>query len=147
MRSARGFTFYELMIVVAIIGILSAIAYPNYTRYMMRSYRADAQQFMQKMDARQRQILIEQRTYASTPDLLNVSTAGWTCSTANCTNGKYTITFNPAVNMAATPPSYTICATPSTAQAPDGYLTLSSTGVKQRLTGGSTCSSGTNVGW
>jgi type IV pilus assembly protein PilE len=147
MRSARGFTFYELMIVVAIIGILSAIAYPNYTRYLMRSWRADAQQFMQKLDARQRQVLIEQRTYATTPAALNVSSSGWTCS-SNCTNGKYTIAFNPAVNMAATPPSYTICATPSTAQAPDGVLTLTSTGVKQRLTGGTpTCTSGTDVGW
>jgi type IV pilus assembly protein PilE len=134
------------MIVVTIIGILSAIAYPSYQRYIMRSYRADAQQFIMKMDSRQRQLLIEQRAYATTPDVLNVGSSGWTCTTANCSNGKYTITFNPAVDNAATPPSYTICALPSAQQAPDGTLTLDSTGAKMRRTGTS-CTAGTDQGW
>lgn len=146
MNKARGFTLVEVMIVVTIIGILSAIAYPSYQRYIMRSYRADAQQFMMKMDSRQRQLLIEQRAYATTPDVLNVGSSGWGCTSANCTNGKYTITFNPAVSNAATPPSYTICALPSTQQAADGTLTLDSTGVKMRRTGTS-CTGGTDQGW
>lgn len=146
MRKAPGFTLIEVMIVVVIIGILSAIAYPSYQKYMMRSYRSDAQQFIMKMESRQKQVLIEQRAYATATDALNVAAQGWACTAANCSNGRYTITFNPAVNNAATPPSYTICAVPAANQAADGTLTLTSDGAKMRRTGTS-CTAGTDQGW
>jgi type IV pilus assembly protein PilE len=148
MQRASGFTLIEVMIVVAVITILASIAYPSYNRYLERSRRADAQQFMMQMDNRQKQILLEQRAFATAPNALNVSGSGWTCTADNCSNRFYTITFDPEVDNNDAPPSYGICAVPNaaTSQVNDGTLTLESTGARMRRVG-TDCSAGTDLGW
>ena len=55
MRQERGFTLIELMIVVAIIGVLAAIAYPNYQQYLLKTGRSDGHaKLTQLMQAQER---------------------------------------------------------------------------------------------
>ncbi|MFP5407235.1 MAG: type IV pilin protein, partial [Gammaproteobacteria bacterium] len=53
-----GFTLIELMIVVAVVGILATVAYPSYTAQVMRSHRASAQGLMTDMATRQHQFFV-----------------------------------------------------------------------------------------
>jgi type IV pilus assembly protein PilE len=61
---AKGFTLIELLIVVAIIGILSAIAVPKYQDYVLKGRRAAAQAFLLQAAQRQQQYFLDNRAYA-----------------------------------------------------------------------------------
>src|SRR5512140_1023847 len=71
-RRQVGFTLIELVVVMVVLGILAAIAIPNYSEYVMRGYRASAQAYISDLASRQTQFFIDRRTYADTVAALNV---------------------------------------------------------------------------
>ena len=151
-HSTGGFTLIELMIVVTVIAILAAIAYPSYQRYNMRANRSAAAQLMLTIQNREEQYILDARAYLGNLGSggLNVAQEGYTCtndtavpSTSTCTNNFYTVTAN-VPNPQTTPPSYTVTAVPkagsyqaggSTPANTDGTLTLTSTGIRSRSAG------------
>ena len=123
-KPSRGFTLIEVMITVAIIGILAAIAYPSYTQYVIRANRSAAQAQMLDIANRQQQFLLANRAYATKTAL---DDSGYALPTE--LNTKYTYAI--AVG-AGTVPSYVVTFTPTSTgpQATDGALTLNNDGVK-----------------
>lgn len=67
MRLQSGFTLIEIMIAVAIVGILAAVAIPAFDAYRVRANRAAAQTFLSELFERQERVAIQQRAYSFCP--------------------------------------------------------------------------------
>ena len=72
----RGFTLIEVMITVAIIGILVAIAYPSYSDYLTRGDLAEAPNGLSAMRANMERHFQDNRTYATVGDFTTPCAAG-----------------------------------------------------------------------
>ncbi len=64
-RRPAGFTLIEVMITVAIIGILAAVAYPSYRDYLVRGNLADATNGLATVRAQMERHFLDNRTYAT----------------------------------------------------------------------------------
>jgi type IV pilus assembly protein PilA len=86
MRKDEGFTLIELMIVIAIIGILAAIAIPQFSAYRMRSYNSAAESDLRNAATAQEAYYVDNQTYKADPNALLGSTYGF-FTTAKVTIG------------------------------------------------------------
>jgi type IV pilus assembly protein PilE len=124
-RQHRGFTLVEIMVVVAIIGILTAIAMPSYNEYIRRGHRADARAGLLQAQ----QWLERASTATGTYPVVLPAHLTWVGDTTK----RYTISFQAGNTNSA----YTLVATRRAPgpQATDrcGDFTLTSTGMRDAI--------------
>lgn len=127
-KQNRGFTLIEILIVVVIIGILSAIAFPSYQRYVDSSIRSAAQQFMMQIASKEEQYLMENRSYVTGEQALQRLMLDAELASNDTVNDNYTITIE---QMAISANTYRIRAAGKGRMAGTPELSLNSQGQKE----------------
>lgn len=122
----QGFTLIELMIVVAVVAILSTIAYPSYTEYVRRGHRAEA-----RAGLLQGQQWLER---AATATGTYPASSAFPGNLTKVPGGRYEITLESPTGGVATDlgRTYTLTAKPQGAQEGDrcGNFTVTHTGLR-----------------
>lgn len=121
----QGFTLIELMIVMAIVGIIAAIGYPSYTQYMERTRRIDAMTMLTEIAGEQQRFFTENNRYAT-----DLTEMGYSTATTPSENGFYIGSVT-----STTPNGFLLSAAPAPGEAMHGdtdcaTFTINSAGSK-----------------
>ena len=137
---SQGFTLIEMMIVVAIIGILSTIAYPSYQKYVLQSRRVDAKNALLDYAARQERYFSVHNSYAT---LLKDLGYGDTAASTLDINASGQVFYKLTIpDGGVTSTSFTATAVPTGAQVKDtecGTYQITQTGARTVTGTGSKC--------
>ncbi len=140
LRQNKGFSLIELMIVVAVVGVLAAVAYPSYQSSVRKSNRQVVKTVLLEVLGRQEQYFVNMKSYATDLTNLNYPANGFYVNNegtpqAASSGSTYLIQLSAA---AAT--SYTVQAVPQNIQTADtgcGSLSITDTGTRS-VSGSST---------
>jgi type IV pilus assembly protein PilE len=144
-KPMTGFTLVELVVTVAILGILVSIAIPAYTSYVQKGNRPAAKTALLELAAREESYYALQNTYGQASELYSSSTMT-SIPVPSSSQNYYTVTV-----ASATSSGYTLQATPvsSSIQASDAcaIYQLDSSGVKGNFTSAGVAVSTSNCLW
>lgn len=124
-RSLQGFTLIEVMIVVAVIGILAAIALPSYNDYIRRGQLPEAFNALSEYRVKMEQYYQDNRNYGGAACASAASANGW--NTFPTTIKYFTFT----CDLGATKQSYTITATGGLSKAAGHTYTINEQGQRK----------------
>lgn len=127
----HGFTLIELMVAVAIVAILTVIAIPQYTKYVMQSRRPDAKQALLDLAAREERYYTLNNTYTTSATALGYA-AFPVALGSNATDYLLSVT-------AATATTYSAQAVPQGSQASDSCGTYTLDNLGNQGAGTSNC--------
>ena len=135
-RIHAGFTLIELMIVVAVVSILAAIAYPAYQDQIRKSRRASAQSVMLQVAQKEMQLLLDARRYAAAANAAAIAAAPINVAIDAKLATLYSFSVT-ATNTAGAQPTFTVTAIPQGTQSSDscGTLTVNHLGAKTPASG------------
>jgi type IV pilus assembly protein PilE len=128
---AHGVTLIELVIVIGILGILVAIAVPNYRNYVLRANRAEARAALLALGAAQEKFYLQCNTYSTA-----ISKSATNCATPNLQfdpaseRGYYTISVTAADANAWTATATAVSGQPQYEDTKCRVFQLTSQGVK-----------------
>ena len=150
----NGFSLLELLITVAIIGILAAIAVPSYDTYVIKAAREAAQSELMELASLQEKIYLNANNY--TPNITggyngqtaanNSAAVGGLGRTSGMTgDGKYDL----SLDIVAPAQTFTLTATPvpGKKQQGNGCLTISESGRRTWHEGNDDCDTVTPTAW
>ena len=99
MKFTKGFTLVEILIVVALIGILAAVAIPSYTDYVIRGKLVDATTQLSDGRIKLEQFFQDNRTYVGWTCPAPTKYFSFDCDTPARTSTTYTLTASSNANQ------------------------------------------------
>ena len=122
LRSRRGFTLIELMLVVVILGIIAAFAYPTFLDQVYKSRRGDGKAMLMSVASKQQQFYLDNKTFTN-----SMTAMGYSADPEDSSEGYYRVDVT-----AASATAYTLRARAQNGQTSDSKCldyTLNSQGT------------------
>ncbi len=125
MKIKNGFTLIEVLIVVAILGIIAAVAIPSYSSYITKTRRAEAMALLTEVAGEQERYFSENNSYAAA-----LTEIGYPADAIDSEAGSYSVSITAQTATSFTLTAARVAGKPQERDDECGDLTINSIGTK-----------------